>query len=253
MIRGIICIRSTFQLFFVAPERHRLRLHAANSDLCHKLNDTTSFLDLALCVLAEVSRANDEWDLRDAALAEDLAVAEWEEVDDGCSVRLAAGDVFVALVLGDEGPELRSASQYMIRDALDPATVRKMWTYLVKVDDRLPELILHLVEVSHTHFTEVTGMVLVEIGTVMMLATGHTATTGMLPVLSYTSITGGDVPAAVVKELAYNHESGRCALKSLSLAEEMMDNILLPRLSESCRHRDCCAGAMRLVDGRASN
>ena len=56
-------------------------------------------------------------------------------------------------------------------------------------------------EVSHADFTEVTWMVLVEIGAVMMLATCHTTTTGMLPVLAYTSMTGGDVAAAVFKVL----------------------------------------------------
>ena len=44
-------------------------------------------------------------------------------------------------------------------------------------------------------------MVLVEIGAVMMLATCHTATTRVLSVLAYTSMTGGDVAAAAIKEL----------------------------------------------------
>lgn len=52
-------------------------------------------------------------------------------------------------------------------------------------------------EVSHTDFTEVTRMVLVEIGSVVVLTTGHTTTTGMLPVLAHSSMTGGDVTAAV--------------------------------------------------------
>ena len=69
--------------------------------------------------------------------------------------------------------------------------------YLVEVDGGLPESVLHLVEVSHTDFTEVTRMVLVEIGAVVMLATSQTATTGMLPVLAHSSMTGRDVAAAV--------------------------------------------------------
>jgi hypothetical protein len=71
--------------------------------------------------------------------------------------------------------------------------------YLVEVDDGLPELVLHLVEVSHTDFTEVTRMVLVEIGAVVMLATSHTATTRVLAVLAYTTMTGRDVAAAVTR------------------------------------------------------
>ena len=54
--------------------------------LCNELDDATSLLDLALGVFAEVPRAHNEWDLRDAALAEDFAVAEREEVEDGSSV-----------------------------------------------------------------------------------------------------------------------------------------------------------------------
>jgi hypothetical protein len=69
--------------------------------------------------------------------------------------------------------------------------------YPVEVDDGLPEGVLHLVEVSHANLSEVTWMVLVEIGAVVMLATGHTATTGMLSVLADSSMTGGDVTAAV--------------------------------------------------------
>ena len=69
-------------------------------------------------------------------------------------------------------------------------------TYLVEVDGGLPELILGLVEVAHTDFTKVTGMVLVEIGAVVMLTTSHTTTTGMLSVLAHTTMTGRDVATA---------------------------------------------------------
>ena len=70
-------------------------------------------------------------------------------------------------------------------------------SYFVKVDNRLPERILHLMEIPHTHFTEITRVVLVEIGAVVVLATGHTATTGVLPVLANTTMTSRDVSAAV--------------------------------------------------------
>lgn len=52
-------------------------------------------------------------------------------------------------------------------------------------------------EVSHTDFTEVTRMVLVHVGTVVVLTTSKTTTTGMLSVLAYTTVTGRDVTAAV--------------------------------------------------------
>ena len=39
-------------------------------------------------------------------------------------------------------------------------------------------------------------MVLVNVGTMVVLTTGHTATTGMLAVLANTSVTSGDMTAA---------------------------------------------------------
>ena len=59
-----------------------------------------------------------------------------------------------------------------------------------------------LVEVSHTDLSEVTWMVLIQIGSVVMLTTCETSTTGMLAVLSYTTVSGGNVTAAGKKELA---------------------------------------------------
>ena len=70
-------------------------------------------------------------------------------------------------------------------------------TYLVNVDSGLPELLVGLVEVPHTNLTEVTRVVLVNVGTVVVLTTGHTTTTGGLAVLADTTVTGRDVAAAV--------------------------------------------------------
>jgi hypothetical protein len=70
-------------------------------------------------------------------------------------------------------------------------------SYLVEVDGGLPELVLGLVEVSHTDLTEVTRMVLVEVGAVVVLTTSHATTTWMLAVLSYTTVTGGHMAAAL--------------------------------------------------------
>lgn len=52
-------------------------------------------------------------------------------------------------------------------------------------------------EVAHTDLTEVTGMVLVHVGSVVVLTTGHTTTTGVLAVLADTTLTGRDVTTAV--------------------------------------------------------
>ena len=75
--------------------------------LSGELDNTASLLDLALSVLGEVAGADDERDGGDTALAEDLAVAEREQVEDGSSLGLVAlGEVLLALLGRDEGPEL---------------------------------------------------------------------------------------------------------------------------------------------------
>lgn len=74
--------------------------------LCDQLNDTASLLDLALSITAEVSGADNDGDVRDAALAEDLGVAEREKVDDGSGVGLLSAQVGLTLLGGDERPEL---------------------------------------------------------------------------------------------------------------------------------------------------
>ena len=115
-------------------------------------------------------------------------------------------------------------------------------SYLVDVDDGLPEVVLLLVEarrrklaqghskihsyihsyirehrgivvswdhgidlLSHTNLTEETGVVLVDVGSVVVLTTGHTTTTWVLAVLPYTSVTGRDMTTV----LASVGETGR--------------------------------------------
>jgi hypothetical protein len=112
--------------------------------LCDKLDDTTSLLDLLLRESRDVACAHDDGDVGQAALSEHFRVAEGEEVEHGCLVGLLV-QVLVALLGGDERPQL------------------------VEVDDGLPELVLELVEVPHTDFTEVTGMIFVDIRSVVML------------------------------------------------------------------------------------
>jgi NCAIR mutase (PurE)-related protein len=52
-------------------------------------------------------------------------------------------------------------------------------THLVEVDGGLPEVVGLLVEVPHTDLTEVTGMVFVHVGPVVVLTTSQTTTTGV--------------------------------------------------------------------------
>ena len=69
-----------------------------------------------------------------------------------------------------------------------PLNKNSLPTHLIQIDHWLPELILQLVEIPHAHFSKVTGMVLVEIRSVMMLSTSHTSSTRMLSVLSNTAM-----------------------------------------------------------------
>lgn len=57
------------------------------------------------------------------------------------------------------------------------------------------------VEVTHTNLSEVTWMVLIHVGSVMMLTTSKTTTTRMLAVLSYTTFTGGNMTAATQRKI----------------------------------------------------
>lgn len=50
-------------------------------------------------------------------------------------------------------------------------------------------------KVSHADLSKVTRMVLVDIRSVMVLATSHTTTTWVLSVLAYTTVAGGDMAA----------------------------------------------------------
>jgi hypothetical protein len=142
------------------------------SHLSNQLNNATGLLDLLLRQSAHPPGADDQRDLGQTALAEDLGVAQGQEVEDGDGVLLLASDVGVTGLDGDERPQL------------------------VEVDDGLPEVVLLLVEVSHTDLSEVTGVVLVHVGTVVVLTTGKTTTTGVLAVLTDTTVTGRDVAAA---------------------------------------------------------
>lgn len=80
---------------------------SCSSRLCHQLDNTASVGDLLLRQLAHPSRAHNQRDLGDAALAKDLGVAEGKEVEDGDGVLLLAGQVGLAGLAGDEGPELK--------------------------------------------------------------------------------------------------------------------------------------------------
>lgn len=83
----------------------------SSKHLCDELAGTAGLGDLLLGVLGEVAGADDDWDtLWETALAEDLAVAVGEEVDDWGGVGGLVGEVLLALLGWDEGPELGGVS-----------------------------------------------------------------------------------------------------------------------------------------------
>jgi len=77
---------------------------------------------------------------------------------------------------------------------------RKTQTHLIQIDNRLPELILQLVEIPHPNLSKVARVVFVEVRPVVVLSSCHTASTGIFSVLADTAVAGGDVAAAVKGE-----------------------------------------------------
>merc|ERR1719383_692025 len=106
------------------------------------------------------------------SLAEDLEEAMLSHVQHG---GFALGRH--TLVLGEEGDQL------------------------VEVDNGAVKLVPLQMVGPHSDFAEVTGMVFVEVDSVMMLTTGVTATTGMLAVLADAAMAMADVTAQLSRLL----------------------------------------------------
>lgn len=120
-------------------------------------------------------------------------------------------------------------------------------TYLVEVDRGLPELLVGLVEVPHTDLTEVTGVVLVEVGAVVVLTTGHTATTGMLTVLANTTVTGGDMTAA----MGENSVSRLCSFGGRSISQGRSNTSALSHFTATPIFQRVCEAIERTgIDSR---
>ena len=60
-------------------------------------------------------------------------------------------------------------------------------------------------EIPHSNLPEISGVILVDVRSVVVRASGHTAASGMLAVLAYSAVSGGDVAAA------RNRQSMSCA------------------------------------------
>lgn len=99
--------------------------------LCDQLNDTTGLLDLLLGIAAEVAGTDDEGDLGETALAEDLGVAQGQEVDDGGSVGLLAAQVGLTLLGGDESPQLYRRRKKSVSETVQNMPVSTMPVHFV--------------------------------------------------------------------------------------------------------------------------
>ena len=120
----------------------------------------TSLLELLLSLLGDPTGLDNAGDL-DITVTEELGEALGEQVDDG---ELAALLGLLGGVSGDHGGQV------------------------VEVDGGLPVGVALVVQVAHADLSEVTGMVLVEVDTMVVLATGVTATGRVLTVLTDTTV-----------------------------------------------------------------
>jgi len=99
----------------------------------------------------------------------------------------------------DHGDDVRVFSEALLLGGRDERPE------FVDIDGWSPVRILHVVEVPHTDFTEITRVILVEVCSVVVGTTRETPTTWVLPMFSYTTMTCRDV-APVFAGLG---ESGR--------------------------------------------
>merc|ERR1712126_477592 len=131
-----------------------------------------SLLDLLLGESAEELGLDDHGQLGQMPFAEDFEEASFADVDDGSLARNRR-----------------------------PLIFRKQGYQLIQIDDGAVELVPLQMVRPHADFSEVTRMVLVEIDSVVMLATGVTATTGVFAVFSDATMTVTDVTSQLSRLL----------------------------------------------------
>merc|ERR1711973_774188 len=124
---------------------------------------TTSFFDLLFSRSCEVSCFHDHWLFWKETFTKNFVVTCLHTIDDRSrTFRLLR--IISTCLFTDQGPEF------------------------VKVDGWTVVFVHGFVVVKHTDFSEVTGMVFVKQGTVMMLTTGLTTSTGMFTMFTDTSM-----------------------------------------------------------------
>merc|ERR1712212_482591 len=146
----------------------KLRLQSLEKSVGHQfiLDDhtsTTSFFDLLFSRSSEVPCFHDHWLFRKKTFTKNFVVTSLNTIDNRSrTFRLLR--IVSACLFADQGPEFIKVHS---------------WTVI---------FVHRLMVVEHTDFSEVTGMVFVEQGTVMMLTTGLTTSTGMFTMFTNTTM-----------------------------------------------------------------
>ena len=143
--------------------------------MINKDASSASLLDLFLSSVREIFRLHNDRLLRQNSLAQYLVIAGTQHIDHRCFV-LHLGVLFASL-LRDKRPKF------------------------VEIDGRAVVVILSQVKVSHTNLAKVARMVLVKIDSMVVLPTGVTATSRMLPVLSDATMAVRNVSAKLSRLL----------------------------------------------------
>merc|ERR1719430_2879157 len=143
---------------------------AMGSELLSSQNASSSdSLDLLFGLAGEEASLHDDWLLGESSLTKNL-----EKASPGAVNHRRLGSLSSILHPGlfrDEGPQLVNVNARLVQVGV------------VGVD----------VEVSHTDLSEISWMVFVEVNSVVMLTTGVSATSGVLPVLPDPTMSVGDM------------------------------------------------------------
>ena len=129
------------------------------------LTDTAGFLDLLFCVFREIFGTDNKWDLWKVTTTENFEETVLNTIDDGNCFALLSTFSFDSNIFGNEGPKL------------------------INIDAWFPFAVLKKMEMSHTNFAEVTGVIAIKPSSLVCHTTGITMTTGGLAVLTNTAIT----------------------------------------------------------------
>mmetsp|Transcript_18006 Transcript_18006/g.20447 ORF Transcript_18006/g.20447 Transcript_18006/m.20447 type:complete len:202 (-) Transcript_18006:62-667(-) len=146
-----------------------LNVGAGGRQLClsSQYTDSTGALDLLFSEFAEEFGFNNDGLFGQISLSENLEETGLNDIDDGGFVGLVS--VVLTGLFGNQSPQF------------------------IEIDSGAVVLVLGQMEFSHSEFTEMSGMILPEQSSVVMLSGALTTTSRMLSVLSNTTVTGTDV------------------------------------------------------------